>query len=578
MKQGIYVGIDVGGTWLKGIACYVPLQSDWKSSVVSQIAQNKVQRVPSRLGVDRKVEEFIQSLDELLDLLSLDGTDFILGIGVSTAGIVDYAGQKVVVASPHLGKIQSPKWKEYLERKYQTSVILINDADAVAIGASTCNYLHGGKTIGILPVGTGIGLSIWRNGRKWQPGKTLPLVGSIGTPCGTFDEIGGISRLADKIGDDLRKLFSEDKFQKERENYLSGLAHIVYSTCLLYNIDQILIGGGLASIVSSCQYPLGNELERRIAKPLSLLKRMANVDILAEGNLLPLLGAVLLAVGEKIAQDENPRKAHIEINTEIPYDSDIALHKMDGQHIIEYLWNTEQEAGQLLHASLPEIVKAAQTVARKLSEGGRLIYVGAGTSGRLAAIDNVELGCTFGFPCDKVITLIAGGVADATIEIESNFEEDASAVPEIVLASVCEKDVVIGISVSGSAYYVRSALAVSHSLGASTIFIQEGDAEIPSWIGLNIALHSGHEVVAGSTRMKAGTATKKVLNFISTTAMILMGNVHGPYMIGVECINEKLIKRAQTILNRLYGLTEEDAAQLLATHGNNLRQTLEKLE
>ena len=578
MKQGIYVGLDIGGTWLKGIACHIPLQWDWKTIAMTQIEQSEIQQVPSRLGIDKKINEFIQSLDELLALLLPTADCPVLGIGVSTAGIVDYAGHKVTVASPHLGAIQSPEWKEYLEQKYQVPVVLINDADAAAIGASAYDYLHGDKTIGILPIGTGVGLSIWRNGRKWQPGKILPLIGSVETPCGSFDMIGGISKLVDKIGSDLRILFLEEKFKEEREAYLSGLAYIVYSACLLYGIDQIFIGGGLASIVSSCQFPLEKELTQRIAEPLAALQRTVKIGILAEGNQLPLIGAILLAVGEKIARDGNSKKAYNKINTEIPYNPDIALHKMDVQHIIDYLWNTEQEAGQLLYASLPSIVEAVQIVLRQLSEGGRLIYVGAGTSGRLAAIDNVELGCTFGFPCDKVLTLIAGGVADAAIEIESNFEEDASAVPEIMLASVCEKDVVVGISVSGSAYYVRSALAVSHSLGASTIFIQEGDIEIPSWVGLNAALHSGYEVVAGSTRMKAGTATKKVLNFISTTVMVLMGNVHGPYMIGMECVNEKLFHRAQTILNRLYGLNEEEAVKLLIAHDNNLRKTLKELE
>ena len=578
MKQGIYIGIDVGGTWFKGVACSVSLQLDWTKAVAEQVKQSQVQRVPSRLGTGRSVGEFIQSLDELLDLLLSVPDCPVLGIGISTAGIVDYAGKRVLVASPHLGMLHASEWKEYLEQKFQAPVVLINDADATAIGAAICGYLQGEGTVGIMPIGTGVGLSIWRNGRRWQSGKTLPLIGSVETPCGSFDTIGGIAGLSAKAGSDLCALLTEDNYAEERERYLSGLATVVYSTCVLYNMEQMWIGGGLASAACACGYALAEELTRRIAEPLKALGRTAKVGVLKEGNLLPLMGAVALALGEKIAQDGNVRKAYDKIQTETPYDARLALHKMDVQSIVEYLWNTEQEAGLQLHDSLSQIVKASQTVARKLSEGGRLIYVGAGTSGRLAAIDNVELGCTFGFPRDKVLTLIAGGVADAAIEIESDFEEDASAVPEILLAQVSSKDVVVGISVSGSAYYVRSALAVSHGLGASTIFIQEGDVEVPSWVDINIALRSGHEVVAGSTRMKAGTATKKVLNFISTTAMIRMGKVHGPYMIGVECINEKLIHRAQTILSRLYGLNAEEAGRWLAKHGNNLQQTIEDLE
>ena len=577
MKQGIYIGIDVGGTWLKGVACHVPLQPDWAKVVAEQIKQSQVQRVPSHLGSGRSVEEFIQSLDELLDLLSPPDCP-VLGIGISTAGIVDYAGKRIPVASPHLGMLPSSEWKEHLEQKCQAPVVLINDADATTIGAVSCGYLQGERTIGIMPIGTGVGLSIWRNGRRWQPGKVLPLIGSVETPCGSFDTIGGIAGLSAKTGSDLCALLTENNCSEERERYLSGLAMVVYSACVLYNMEQVWIGGGLASAASACGYALGEELTQRITKPLETLGRTAKVGVLKEGNMLPLTGAVSLAIGEKTARDGNVRKTYDSIQTETPYDANLSLHKMNAQNIVEYLWNTEQEAGRQLHESLPQIVEAAQTVARKLSEGGRLIYVGAGTSGRLAAIDNVELGCTFGFPKEKVLTLIAGGVADASLEIESDFEEDASAVPEILLAQVSSKDVVVGISVSGSAYYVRSALTASHSLGASTVFIQEGDKEVPSWVDINIALRSGHEVVAGSTRMKAGTATKKVLNFISTTAMIRMGKVHGPYMIGLECINEKLIHRAQTILNRLYGLNGEEAGRWLARHGNNLQQAIEALE
>jgi len=575
MKHGIYIGIDIGGTWLKGVS-YRPLPQFDLTNIVTQVTQANVQRVPSCLGAGIKVDEFIQSLDELLTLLSPDSNTHILGIGVSTAGIVDYAGKRVMVASVHLGAIRSPEWKVYLEKKYNVPVILINDADAVAIGAAASGYLHGGDTIGVMPIGTGVGLSICRNGRRWQPGKSLPLIGSVDTPCGSFDMIGGVSKVSGKVGQDLCLLFSEERFNKEKEEYLSGLTNVVYSACMLYGIERMLIGGGLASTVTSCQFPLGEELTKRIAKPLAILGRTAKVEMLTEGNLLPLIGAVSLAVGERIAQEKSNEKAYAQISTEIPYDPNIALHTMDARQIIEYLWNTEQDAGQMLHASLDDIASAAQTVARKLSEGGRLIYAGAGTSGRLAAIDNVELGCTFGFPRDRALTLIAGGISDAAIEIESNFEEDASAVPEMLLASVNANDVVIGISVSGSAYYVRSALSVARDLGAYTIFIQESCSERPSFAELNISLRSGHEVIAGSTRMKAGTATKKVLNFISTTAMILLGNVHGPYMIGVECINEKLVHRAQGILKLLFGMDENEAAEYLTANKNDLREAIRK--
>ena len=120
----MYIGIDVGGTWLKGVACSVSLQLDWTKAVAEQVKQSQVQRVSSRLGTGRSVGEFIQSLDELLDLLLSVPDCPVLGIGISTAGIVDYAGKRVLVASPHLGMLHASEWKEYLEQKFQAPVVL----------------------------------------------------------------------------------------------------------------------------------------------------------------------------------------------------------------------------------------------------------------------------------------------------------------------------------------------------------------------------------------------------------------------------------------------------------------------
>lgn len=575
MKNNLYIGIDVGGSWLKGVA-YLSGPTLRMAQAAEQIMQCDLQRVPSRLHVHSTVEDFIKSLDELLALFRLNPKS-LAAIGLSTAGIVDYAGKHVRTAAPHLGALTSPVWKAYLEEKYKVPVILINDADATAIGAAARGYLHGSDTIGVMPVGTGIGFSLWRNGRRWQPGKTLPLIGSIRTPGGSFDTIGGVAGLARQTNHQVSRIFSEERFTADKELYISGLADIIYSACLLFRTTRILVGGGLAAAVTACAYPLGEELTARVGESLAVFGYEVKVDILPEGNRLPLIGAVLLALGEDAAAKKASRKAYAQIPTEMPYDPEIRLQEMEARSIVELLWQTEQEAGALLRKSVDRIADAARLVARKLAEGGRLIYVGAGTSGRLAALDTVELGCTFGFPREKVWTLIAGGVADAALEIESDFEEDASAVPEILLASVCENDVVIGISVSGSAYYVRSALAVARSLGAATLFIQEELSEDLPFADFALSLYSGQEVIAGSTRMKAGTATKKVLNFISTTAMILSGKVWGPYMIGVECINEKLVNRAQAILGRLFGMDEKTARALLSAHRNNLGQTLRQI-
>src|SRR5699024_7087182 len=156
-----------------------------------------------------------------------------------------------------------------------------------------------------------------------------------------------------------------------------------------------------------------------------------------------------------------------------------------------------------------------------------------------------ELPCTYGFPDDKALAVISGGVSDAAIEIESDFEEDASAVPDMLLLNINSRDVVIGISASGSAYFVQSALAFAKYRGALSVLLQaEFPKEVPRFCHSVIPLYSGSEVVTGSTRLKAGTATKKVLNCISSAIMIKLGKVEGSYMINVACSNKKLVERA----------------------------------
>jgi N-acetylmuramic acid 6-phosphate etherase len=224
------------------------------------------------------------------------------------------------------------------------------------------------------------------------------------------------------------------------------------------------------------------------------------------------------------------------------------------------------------------VASIALVVSRSLQCGGRLIYLGAGTSGRIAAMDAVEIPCTFGMPAEKVIALIAGGVSDAAHTIESDFEEDASSLPELLLLNLTEKDVVIGVSASGSAHYVLSGLHFAWQRKAYTVLIQQAVPQvIPIYCQQVIPLQSGAEVVAGSTRMKAGTATKKILNYISTTAMILCGKVHGSYMADLQCSNNKLVLRAQKIIEIVFQLSADESKTVLKDNDYNLGEVFRKL-
>ncbi len=566
--------LDIGGTWLKG-ALVEYSQIDNFARGGEPFSVVKSAKTESRLSEVAPCSDFIEAIEDLLPLLITPG-DRVVGIGVSTAGVVNYAGTKVLVTAPHLKTVTSQEWIRHLEQRFSVPVIIINDADSVMLAAARLGYLSGEKTYGIMPVGTGLGFCVLRNGRRWSPNFSYTLLGTVSTPCGTYDELASVVGLLKRnSGVTSRELFYDLKYKDEVNSYIDNLARIIQSSYYLYHTTDILLGGGLADFAESIQFPLEIVINKRLEQEPLLGGVIQRVRVPKEGNQLAILGAGLLAHAEIIAQ----RLSCVKVSkvTERPYDESLMLHEYESTKIIETLWGAEQESSLALKQSLPKISKVVDNVVDRLKNGGRIIYVGAGTSGRLAAIDTVEIGCTFGFPRERVLTLISGGVADAAIDIESNFEEDASCVPDIISTGLNKNDVVIGISVSGSAYYVQSALAYAKEMGAYSVMIQEKEEDELSFCNDVVGLYSGSEVISGSTRMKAGTSTKKVINFISTATMIQLGLVYKYYMVGLECTNVKLQKRAQRILCELFSIDAEIALLELQKNNFALSETIFKL-
>ena len=572
MMKNKYLGIDIGGTWIKGTIV------DETSFFQGELNNFEIKKVKSSLHENATLNELIKALKDLIACFGV-ANDEISGIGISTGGIVNYQGTKVLKAAAHLNVLKTDVWKTELEKQLQCSAIVINDADAATIGVSELGLLKGNKTVGIMPIGTGLGFTVWRNGRRWRPGKMLNLLGSIRTPSGFYDGIASASRLASEDSENnLIDVLTQDSHKEARDEYLNNLVKIINTAAIIYNLDEVMICGGLADAVTDCNYPLESKLNLRLAEQQVELDKVIKATVLKEGNKLQLIGAVSLARGESIAKKMQVSKSYNSIPTEIPYQKNIQLQNLATSEILKLLWKAEQEAGALLEQSFSSMEQTIEVISERITKGGRLIYVGAGTSGRIAAMDAVEIPCTYGFPEDRIICLIAGGISDSAIEIESDFEEDASSVPEMLLMNITKKDSVIGISASGTAYYVQSALAFAKERGAYSVMIQseEPQTELP-FCNIVIPLNSGHEVVAGSTRMKAGTATKKTLNFISSTIMIKMGKVAGSYMVDMACINMKLIERAQVILKTLYHIDEEEAIQRLQKSDMNLYEAIQKL-
>ena len=220
-------------------------------------------------------------------------------------------------------------------------------------------------------------------------------------------------------------------------------------------------------------------------------------------------------------------------------------------------------AAAVAHANAA-LVRATKLIAKAFSQGGRLIYVGAGTSGRLGVLDASECPPTFGSAQRQVIGLIAGGERALRHSIEGAEDDSRAAQRDLKPLKLSARDVVCGITASGRTPYVLAALAVARQKGAHTVFVtcNPSAAKIPRPT-VAIALSTGAEVLAGSTRLKAGTATKLVLNALTTGAFFLLGRVRQGEMIGVQPKNQKLKRRAERMVSRLTGLPLAQARALL---------------
>jgi N-acetylmuramic acid 6-phosphate etherase len=216
-------------------------------------------------------------------------------------------------------------------------------------------------------------------------------------------------------------------------------------------------------------------------------------------------------------------------------------------------------------------------VARALSAGGRLVYVGAGTSGRLGALDAAECPPTFGVAPSRVLALVAGGPPALRRSVEGAEDDTAAAEAAVRRALVRAGDVVVGITASGRTPFVLSALALARRRGARTALLTSSPAAQRRVADHLVVLDTGPELVAGSTRMKAGTAAKMALGLLSTAAMVRLGKVHQGRMIDMRPTNEKLRRRAVRTVSELSGRGTAAARRALSDTGWSVRRALHEL-
>ena len=281
-----------------------------------------------------------------------------------------------------------------------------------------------------------------------------------------------------------------------------------------------------------------------------------------------------------------------------------ALDTWSVSEMVAAMFEEQIAAAAAVRHALPAIATAVEDAVPALQRGGRLVYAGAGTSGRIGVQDGAELPPTFDWPSERVVFAMAGGLDALTRSSEGAEDDESAGAKAMTDAKVGANDVVIGVAASGTTPYTIGALRAASAAGAVTIAVANNpDAPLLAAARHRILADTGSEVIAGSTRMKAGTAQKIVLNLFSTAVMVRMGRVYRGLMVDMRARNAKLRRRAAAIVGELvgcgeadatrhldaadgelkaavligFGLAQSDAAALLDRHGGNLRSAIAEL-
>lgn len=251
------------------------------------------------------------------------------------------------------------------------------------------------------------------------------------------------------------------------------------------------------------------------------------------------------------------------------------LSSMSIREAIEVINRENYNAVACIEPQYEMLERVIEITSQVLEEGGRIIYIGAGTSGRIGLLDAVECPPTFGVDYNTVIGLIAGGDNAFVKAVEGAEDSPELGAEDLKKIGLSEKDVVIGLAASGRTPYVIGGLKYAKEAGARyCAVVCNKDSEISRICPLTIEAEPGAEILTGSTRLKAGTTTKLILNMISTISMIRIGKIYKNYMVDVKMSNEKLIARGTNIVSAVTGCSREEAEKVLAESGGGVRTAI----
>ena len=260
------------------------------------------------------------------------------------------------------------------------------------------------------------------------------------------------------------------------------------------------------------------------------------------------------------------------IDTEKQNMNTLNLDQMSIKEALTVMNNEDEKVVEAIKEVIPEIERAVEVIIQQFNKGGRLIYIGAGTSGRLGVLDASECPPTFGAPKEQVVGIIAGGKVALTDAVEGAEDDVEQGKADVMAIDLNENDVLVGLAASGRTPYVIGALEYANKINVPTVSVAcTKDSEIGKVANIAIEAVPGPEVLTGSTRLKAGSTQKMILNMLSTISMVGIGKAYKNLMIDVQLTNEKLISRGKSIVMKATDVTEEVASQKLVESGSDVK-------
>ena len=267
------------------------------------------------------------------------------------------------------------------------------------------------------------------------------------------------------------------------------------------------------------------------------------------------------------------------IATEQRNENTLHIDELPTLEMVRLINEEDKKVALAVEKELPNIAAAVDVIADRLVKGGRLIYSGCGTSGRLGVLDAVECPPTYSTAPEQIVALMAGGYPAIFQAVEGAEDDEELGARDLKEINFSKGDVLVGIAASGRTPYVIGAMKYAKSIGAAVAGVTCcKDSEIDRLADIGIAPMPGPEVVTGSTRMKSGTAQKMVLNMLSTGAMIKLGKVYGNLMVDVKPSNKKLVERCATIVQNATGVSREEARQTLEKCGYRPKTAIVMIE